>query len=445
MTGLAEWPVVLAGRIDPEFMDLPPEVLTTSMRSHQKYFACLDRDGKLAANFLLVANMAAKDGGAAIVAGNERVLRARLSDARFFWDQDRKITLAARVPKLAERVFHAKLGSMLDKSRRVMRLVEAIVPHVPGADAAKAMRAAELAKADLSSGMVGEFPELQGVMGRYYAQQDGEPADIAEAIAEHYSPLGPNDRCPTAPVSVAVALADKIDTLVGFFAIGETPTGSKDPFALRRAALGVIRLILENGLRLPLREIFAASFAIAGAKGKDPSDDLLAFFADRLKVHLRERGVRHDLVAAVFAVGHEDDLVRLLARVDALAAFLASEDGANLLTAYRRAANIVRIEEKKDAASYVGVIDRKRLIEPEEVELLARLDDSDERSVTALGREDFAAAMSALAALRRPGDEFFSKVTVNCEDAALRTNRLRLLSRIRDTMNRVADFSLIEG
>jgi glycyl-tRNA synthetase beta chain len=282
-------------------------------------------------------------------------------------------------------------------------------------------------------------------MGRYYARHDGEAAAVADAIAEHYSPLGPNDRCPTAPVSVAVALADKIDTLVGFFAIGETPTGSKDPFALRRAALGVIRIILENGLRLPLATIFGHSAAIAGAKGRTPTDDLLAFFADRLKVHLRERGVRHDLVAAVFAVGHEDDLVRLLARVDALAAFLASEDGANLLVAYRRAANIVRIEEKKDAASYVGVIDRERLNEPEEVALLARIEESDDRSVTALAREDFAAAMSALAALRRPVDEFFTKVTVNCPDAALRANRLRLLSRIRDTMNRVADFSLIEG
>ncbi len=250
--GLVEWPVVLAGRIDPQFMDLPAEVLTTSMRAHQKYFACLDRDGRLAPHFLVVSNMETADGGKAIVAGNERVLRARLSDARFFWDQDRKLPLAARVPKLAERVFHARLGSVLEKSRRVQKLVAAIVPHVPGADLAKARRAAELAKADLSTGMVGEFPELQGVMGRYYARHDGEPADVADAIAEHYSPLGPNDRCPTAPVSVAVALADKIDTLVGFFAIGETPTGSKDPFALRRAALGVIRLVLENGLRLPL-------------------------------------------------------------------------------------------------------------------------------------------------------------------------------------------------
>ena len=350
VTGLVEWPVVLAGRIDPEFMDLPPEVLTTSMRAHQKYFACLDRGGNLAPHFLVVANIAADDGGAAIVAGNERVLRARLSDARFFWDQDRRQALFARVPKLAERVFHAKLGSVLDKAGRVMRLVAAIVPHVPGADPAHAARAAELAKADLSTGMVGEFPELQGVMGRYYARHDGEPEDVADAIAEHYSPLGPNDRCPAAPVSVAVALADKIDTLVGFFAIGETPTGSKDPFALRRAALGVIRLILEGNIRLPLRTVFRGAYAISGATGKDPTDELLAFFADRLKVHLREHGVRHDLIAAVFAIGGEDDLVRLLARVEALASFLASEDGANLLTAYRRAANIVRIEAKKDGA-----------------------------------------------------------------------------------------------
>jgi glycyl-tRNA synthetase beta chain len=315
---------------------------------------------------------------------------------------------------------------------------------VPGADAAKALCAAELAKADLSSGMVGEFPELQGVMGRYYARHEGEPADVADAIAEHYSPLGPSDRCPTAPTSVAVALADKIDTLVGFFAIGETPTGSKDPFALRRAALGVIRLILENGLRLPLAPVLTRAFAIA-ATGKNPTVELLSFFADRLKVHLRERGVRHDLVAAIFAVGHEDDLVRLLARVDALAAFLASEDGANLLVAYRRAANIVRIEEKKDGAIYAGAVDRNRFAQPEEATLLARLDDSEGKNAAALAREDFAAAMSALAALRRPGDEFFTKVTVNCDDAALRANRLRLLARIRDTMNRVADFSLIEG
>jgi glycyl-tRNA synthetase beta chain len=444
VTGLVEWPVVLAGRIDDEFMDLPPEVLTTSMRTHQKYFACLRDDGTLAPNFLVVANITASDGGTAIVAGNERVLRARLSDARFFWDQDRKLMLAARVPKLAERVFHAKLGSVLDKVGRVMRLVEAIVPYVKSADARQALRAAELAKADLSTGMVGEFPELQGVMGRYYARHDGEPAVVADAIADHYSPLGPNDRCPTAPVSVAVALADKIDTLVGFFAIGETPTGSKDPFALRRAALGVIRIILENGLRLPLAKLFGAAFAIAGSSGKDPTADLLAFFADRLKVHLRERGVRHDLVAAIFAVGHEDDLVRLLARVEALAAFLATADGANLLVAYRRAANIVRIESRKDG-DITGAVAVDQLVEAAENALHAKLEEAQRSGATALAREDFSGAMGALAALRAPVDEFFEKVTVNSDNATLRANRLRLLARIRDTVNRVADFSLIEG
>jgi glycyl-tRNA synthetase beta chain len=445
VTGLVEWPVVLTGRIDRDFMALPPEVLTTSMRAHQKYFACLDRDGKLAPHFLVVSNMAAADGGAEIAAGNERVLRARLSDARFFWDQDRKTPLAARVPKLAERVFHAMLGSVLDKVGRMMRLIEALVPHLPGADPHQALRAVELAKADLSTGMVGEFPELQGVMGRYYALQDGEPAAVADAIAEHYSPLGPNDRCPTAPVSVAASLADKLDTLVGFFAIGETPTGSKDPFALRRAALGVIRLILENRLRLPLKAMFHAAFTIGGRTGKDPSDELLAFFADRLKVHLRERGVRHDLIAAVFAVGGEDDLVRLLARVDALAAFLASDDGANLLTAYRRATNIVRIEERKDGTAYSGAPEPRLFAQTEERTLAARLAESEAAAAAALAREDFAQGMAALAALRGPIDEFFNKVTVNCDDAGLRANRLRLLARIRDTLNAVADFSLIEG
>jgi glycyl-tRNA synthetase beta chain len=293
--------------------------------------------------------------------------------------------------------------------------------------------------------MVGEFPELQGVMGRYYARHDGEAGDVADAIAEHYAPLGPSDKCPTTPISVAVSLADKLDTLAGFFAIGETPTGSKDPFALRRAALGVIRLILENGLRLPLRAMFGASFAIAGRNGDDPSDALLDFFADRLKVHLRERGVRHDLVAAVFAVGHEDDLVRLLARVDALAAFLAGDDGANLLTAYRRAANIVRIEERKDDMRHEGAPDARLYSQAEESRLAVELAAAEDRAGRALAHEDFSAAMAALAALRAPVDEFFTHVTVNCDDRAQRVNRLRLLARIRDTLNAVAEFSLIEG
>jgi len=441
VTGLVEWPVVLMGAIDPSFMDLPPEVLTTAMRAHQKYFATLDKAGKLAPRFLLVANLDAADGGKAIVSGNECVLRARLADARFFWDQDRKAKLVTRVEKLRERVFHAKLGTVQDKMTRVARLAEAVAPHVPGADVAKLRRAAALAKADLSSGMVGEFPELQGIMGRYYALHDGEATDVADAIAEHYAPQGPSDKCPTAPVSVALALADKLDMLANFFAIDEKPTGSGDPFALRRAALGVIRLILENKLRVPLSTVFKA----AAPAGKDPGKELLDFFADRLKVHLRERGVRHDLIAAVFALGDEDDLVRLLARVDALGAFLKSEDGANLLVAYRRAANILRIEEKKDNCSYSGVPRPDLLQATEERTLDKALHQAALSSSAALQQEDFAAAMRALAALRGPVDKFFDKVTVNTDDKEIRENRLRLLSQIRDTLNRVADFSQIEG
>ncbi len=434
VTGLVEWPVVLMGRIEPEFMELPPEVLTTSMRAHQKYFACLDSEGMLAPNFLVVSNMIADDGGKAIVAGNERVLRARLSDAKFFYDQDRKVKLETRVPKLKERVFHAKLGSVLDKVERVGTLAVMLSPQVKGADPVKVARAALLMKADLSTGMVGEFPELQGVMGRYYAVHDGEDSEVAEAIAEHYSPVGPGDRCPSAPVSVVVALADKIDTLVGFFGIDEKPTGSKDPYALRRAALGVIRLIIENKLRLPLTPIFGKA-----------APDLLTFFADRLKVALRDKGVRHDLIAAIFALGNEDDLVRLLARVDALGAFLKSEDGANLLTAYKRATNIVRIEEGKDKVRYADAPDAALFQEAAEGVLAERLADANIRSTTALKKEDFAGAMAALAVLRQPVDEFFNKVTVNAEDRALRANRLKLLSQIRGTLNRVADFSQIEG
>jgi glycyl-tRNA synthetase beta chain len=436
------------------------------MRTHQKYFACLDAKGALAPRFLFVANMSADDGGKAIIAGNERVLRARLSDAKFFWDQDRKVRLESRVPKLKERVFHAKLGSVLDKVERVGKLTEALVPHVKGADAAQVKRAAELMKADLSTGMVGEFPELQGIIGRYYALHDGEAHEVADAIAEHYSPLGPSDRCPSAPVSVVAALADKIDTLAGFFELVETPTGSRDPFGLRRAALGVIRIILENGLRVPLNPVIFAAFWSYVPKltaGKSPYDrptnalwdkatptDLLNFFADRLKVALRDQGVRHDLVTAIFALGGEDDLVRLLARVEALGAFLKTEDGANLLVAYRRASNIVRIEEKKDGKTYNDTPDRDAFKQAEEITLALRLANATAQSAAALEKEDFAGAMAALAALRTPVDEFFNKVTVNVpgnteDDRALRANRLRLLSQIRDTLNRVADFSQIEG
>ncbi|MFN8703266.1 MAG: glycine--tRNA ligase subunit beta [Rhodospirillales bacterium] len=443
VAGLVEWPVVLAGAIDEKFMDVPAEVLVTSMRAHQKYFATLNADGSLARHFIVVANMVAEDGGELIVAGNERVLRARLSDAKFFWDQDRKTKLEARVPALASRVFHAKLGTVAQKVERLEKLSAFIAGKI-GADVAAATRAAHLAKADLSSGMVGEFPELQGIMGRYYARHDGESELVANAIRAHYQPLGPGDACPAEPVSVAVALAEKIDTLAGFWSIDEKPTGSKDPFALRRSALGVIRLVLENGLRLPLIVVFEAALA-ANRGAASLAGELLAFFADRLKVSLKEKGVRHDLIDAVFALGGEDDLVRLLARVEALGAFLASDDGANLLIAARRASNIAGIEAKKDGASYDAPVDAGLLAQAEETELFARLSEVEASVRKAVGVEDFAAAMRALASLRAPLDAFFDKVTVNADDAALRANRLKLLSQIRRTTMLVADFARIEG
>ena len=481
VTGLAEYPIVLMGRIDDASMALPPEVLATAMRTHQKYFSCLKPDGSPAPRFLFVANNKTPDDGKTIVAGNERVLKARLADARFFWDQDRKILLADRVDALKDRIYYEKLGTVYDKIRRMEALAEFLVPYVPGADAARAGRAALLAKADLSTGMVGEFPELQGVMGRYYALRDGEDARVADAIADHYKPLGPNDTCPTAPDSIVVALADKLDALAGFFSIGEMPTGSRDPFALRRAAQGIIRLILENQLRLSLREVFERALSpsspglalpsTSSSKEKEPVDariksghdgvvaqsseikrdvrpaatvlSLLEFIADRLKVHLREQGVRHDLIAAVFAL-NEDDLVRLLARVSALQKFLDTGDGADLLIAYRRASNIVGIEERKGGWS-TGPVDPKALQQPEETALAEQLDEAGARAAIALQREDFGDSMAALATLRGPVDEFFDNVTVNVDDKELRGNRLRLLSRIRAVMNQVADFSQIEG
>jgi len=558
VTGLVEWPVVLMGRIDEAFMDLPREVLVTAMRAHQKYFALLDADGALAPRFIVVANMQTADGGAAIIAGNERVLRARLADARFFWDQDRKRTLDSRVEALKDRVFHAKLGSDFQRVERLQVLAKVIAPIV-GADPELAGRAARLCKADLTTEMVGEFPELQGLMGRYYALNDGEPAVVADAIADHYKPQGPQDRCPSAPVSVCVALADKLDTLAGFFAIDERPTGSKDPFALRRAALGVIRIIIENRFRVNLRNVFSDALIlyleqvteeniellanyfdrfgadtnqmktlISGnalekffsfgnllntifeyideGKHKDFSDprlkiiaqsfheraymlrklkqqreraeageqvqratdgidlsgpydgylfaqrvgivlagELLDFFADRLKVHLREAGVRHDLIASVFAGGTEDDLVRLLARVDALRDFLNSDDGANLLIAYRRASNIVRIEENKDKTRYDGEIEPELFTEQEEGALFQRLSALRPEIDAALKQERFGEAMALVASLRQPVDSFFDTVTVNCDDTEIRDNRLKLLSRIRSALSEVADFAQIEG
>ena len=447
VTGLTEFPVVLAGAIDDEYMALPPEVLATAMRTHQRYFSCLRSDGASAPRFLFVADNIAADHAKTIIAGNERVLRARLADARFFWDQDRRMALAKRVELLSQRVFHAKLGSLYDKTMRMEQLAEFLADCVPGADRERARRAVRLAKADLSTGVVGEFPELQGVMGRYYALHDGEDAAVADAIAQHYRPAGPYDACPTAPISVVAALADKIDSLVAFFAIGEKPTGSRDPFALRRAALGIIRLIVENGLRVPLAGAFQQAHATLASDFANPTGELLDFVAERLRVHLREQGIGHDLIAAVFGRGgeREDDLARLLARVAALRTFLGSEDGANLLIAFRRASNIVAIEERREDRSYDGNIDQALLHQPEERVLAEGLTEVGERAGTFLAREQFETAMSELARLRRPVDDFFDKVTVNCDEPTLRENRLRLLSRIRATLNQVADFSQIEG
>nr|WP_298689065.1 glycine--tRNA ligase subunit beta [uncultured Dongia sp.] len=453
VTGLVEWPTVLMGKIDDEFMSVPHEVLTTSMRVNQKYFALLDKSGKLAPRFLVTANIEATDGGKAIIHGNERVLRARLSDAKFFWDQDMKISLGARVPQLDTITYHTKLGSVGDKARRVKALARELAKYIPGCEAGLANEAAGLAKADLVSGMVGEFPELQGIMGRYYARAEKLPESVADAIADHYKPLGPNDTCPSAPVSVAVALADKIDTLTGFFAVDEKPTGSKDPFALRRAALGIIRLILENKLRLMLRDVLGFAYSgyydsVGGFEKNAPKaviGDLMDFFADRLKVALKEQGVRHDLITAVFALGDEDDLTRLLARVDALKGLVDSSEGANLLAGYKRATNILRIEEKKDGIAHSDAPDQSWLKVDEEKALHLALEAARKKVVDAVAGEDFAAAMSALAGLRAPVDAFFDKVTVNADETELRGNRLRLLNSIRDTFNLVADFSRIEG
>ena len=436
VAGLTEWPVPMLGAIDAQFMDVPPEVLIVSMKVHLRFFTTAKADGTLANRFVVVANNVARDGGKTIVAGNERVLRGRLADAKFFWDQDRKTTLESRLPSLKQIVFHAKLGTQAERVERIVKLAGEIAKALPGANAAQVEQAARLCKADLVTGMVGEFPELQGVMGRYYALGETLPSAVADAIGDHYAPAGPNDRCPTAPVSIAVALADKLDALISFWSVGEKPTGSRDPFALRRAALGVIRIVVENKLRLPLRPYLKA-------------DDLLAFFAERLKVQMREKGVRHDVVDAVVSLGGEDDLVRLLARVEALQAFLGTEAGKNLLTAYGRAANIVRAEEKKDkglAAKIAGAPDVALLEQVEEKTVASALAEVARSVKPALAAEDFAGAMKAFAGLRGPIDALFDKVTVNVTDRPdVRLNRLKLLNQIRATMDSVADFSKIEG
>lgn len=507
VTGLVEWPVVLSGKIDASYMDLPEEVLILEMKNHQKYFATREPsltgrgqgegphpnllpkgEGALSPYFLITSNMVTKDAGKAIVAGNERVLRARFADGRFFYDQDRKTTLEDWGKKLGDVTYHAKLGTVADKVERIVRLGSCVMNHLYPHDE-KLMthdvaRAVQLSKADLTTGMVGEFPELQGVMGRYYALAQGEKTEVADAIRDHYKPQGPGDFVPTAPVSICVALADKLDTLISMFAIGEKPTGSKDPFALRRAALGVIRIVLENNLRLPLLPLFqnAPLRAIATHKAQEklarqteeklshpdkvgkyftvnetacsdiPEDaaakisaELLAFFHDRLIVQLKDQGLRYDVIKAVVANG-DDDLLRIVSRAKALQDFLATEDGKNLLAGYKRAANILSIEEKKDKTSYdADELDTNKLSQYEETTLGLKLMATHSSQDKLLYEEQYAAAMLTLAELRPLIDVFFEKIMVNCEDKELRINRLRLLASIRDIMDSIADFSKIEG
>ena len=438
VAGMVEWPVPILGDMDPRFLALPPEVVRTSMRVHQRYFAVREKDASaLAPHFVCVANIETPDGGALIAAGNARVLSARLDDARFFWDEDRKVPLEARLETLKGVTFHARLGTLFERAERIEALARRLAPLV-GADPDQAARAARLAKADLATAMVGEFPELQGVMGGYYAAAQGEPEAVAQAVRDHYKPQGPNDSVPAAPVTVAVALADKLDSLVGFFAIGEAPTGSRDPFALRRAALGVIRILFDNGLRVSVADL--ASLADTIGSGHGPA--VVAFFADRLKVALRDQGRRHDLVDAVFALG-DDDLVRLAARIEALGAFLETGDGANLLAGSKRAANILGAEARKGPLPEGEPV---RVAAPaEEAALYDALAAERPLIDVAVGDEDFAGAMRALASLRAPVDAFFDKVLVNAEDADVRANRLRLLAAVQREMGKIADFSAISG
>ncbi len=447
VAGLVEWPVVLMGSFEQEFLKTPDEVIRATIRNNQKCFVVRDpKTGKLANKFILVANIEATDGGKTIIAGNERVIRARLSDAKFFYETDLKTKLEDRLKKFDQIVFHEKLGTQAARVARIEKLAAEIAPLV-GADVAKAKRAAHLAKADLLSEVVGEFPEVQGLMGKYYALAQNEDASVAAACEEHYKPQGPTDRVPTDPVSVAVALADKLDTLVGFWAIDEKPTGSKDPYALRRAALGVIRLIVENNLRLSLTKVAASALSGLSVKAADAQklpSDLLAFFADRLKVQLREQGARHDLVDAVFALGGQDDLLMIVRRVEALGKFLESDDGKNLLAGTKRASNILSIEEKKDKRTFDGAPDAALYSLAEEKALAKAIGEVTAEASAAVAKEDFAAAMTVMAKLRPPVDAFFDKVRVNDDDAKVRENRLKLLNEIRSATRAVADFSKIQ-
>jgi glycyl-tRNA synthetase beta chain len=461
VAGLVEWPVVLMGSFDREFLTIPGEVIRATIRNNQKCFVVSDpKTRKLTNKFILTANIEASDGGKAIIAGNERVIRARLSDAKFFYETDLRTKLEDRLPKFENIVFHEKLGTQGERIKRIERLAAEIAPLV-GADVEKAKRAAHLAKADLLTEVVGEFPELQGLMGKYYALAQGEDASVAAASEEHYKPQGPADRVPTDPVSVAVALADKIDTLVGFWVIDEKPTGSKDPYALRRAALGVIRLVIENDLRISMISPLAkhagriheqaarhvpgyVSVPWKGQQVPRVAPDLLSFFADRLKVQLREQGARHDLVDAVFALEGQDDLLMVVRRVEALGKFLDTDDGKNLLAGTKRAANILRIEEKRDGRAFDGAPDVALYGLAEEKTLAKAIDQVKAEASAAVAKEDFAGAMSAMAKLRPAVDAFFDKVKVNDDNPKVRENRLKLLNEIRAATRAVADFSKIQ-
>ncbi len=448
VAGLVEWPVVLTGSFDEDFLTIPDECIQLTIKVNQKCFVLKNpATGRLANKFVLISNIIADDGGKLIVAGNEKVIRARLSDARFFWETDLKSKLSDNLPKLDEVKFHEKLGSVGERVKRLIAL-SAELAAFAGADETKAKRAAELAKADLVSNMVFEFPELQGLMGRYYATAQGEDASVATAIEEHYKPQGPSDSVPTDPVAVAVALAEKLDLLAGFWAIDDKPTGSKDPYALRRAALGVIRIILENNLRIRLGEAIRSALDLQGVEASDPAAlvaDLLSFFGDRLKVHLKDEGARHDLIDAVFALEGQDDLLMVVRRVEALGKFVSSDDGTNLLAGYKRAVNILKAEEKNDGSPVSGKPHADHFQEQAEIDLAAAIDVARAEAADAVASENFEGAMEALSKLRAPVDRFFDDILVNAEDATLRMNRLQLLAEIRDATHVVADFSKVAG